>query len=63
MTRPRRARRREIQKLTYDTDITDAIERIHDGYEEDMFDLEGWLLVATDFDRPKEIQMAFERIQ
>ncbi len=45
-----------IRQEKYDSDIMEAIERIHEGYEEDMFDLEGWLLVTTKFDRPGEIQ-------
>ncbi len=45
-----------IRQEKYDSDIMEAIERIHEGYEEDMFDLESWLLVTTDFDRPREIR-------
>ncbi|MCI0665687.1 MAG: hypothetical protein L0220_31920 [Acidobacteria bacterium] len=45
-----------IRQEKYDSDIMEAIERIHDGYEEYMFDIEGWLLVTTDFDRPKEMR-------
>lgn len=50
-----------IRQEKYDSDIMKAIERIHDGYEEDMFDLEGWLLVTTDFDRPREMQNGFRK--
>jgi len=42
-----------VQQETYDQSIWDGIERIREGYEDEVADLSGWLHVTVDFRAPE----------
>lgn len=45
-----------VRREKYDNSIMEVIERIQMGYEDELADLSGWLLVTTDFEAPGETQ-------